>query len=155
MPDVFAEVAPGPKAVRFDIREGAMLLRGALPYMPVGGHVGIVDPGVGTPRRPVAIKTRRGDVPAYRLPEVSTSFHGRDVFSPAAAHVAAGVDAAELGAAADPLPLDVPAPVAGDGELTAPVLYTDRFGSLVLGAGRADLAAAFGTVEPGTPLDVE
>lgn len=93
----------------FDVREGAMLLRQALPYFPVGVHVGIVDPGVGTPRLPLAIETGRGDVlvgpdngllvpaagrlggvvrahalenPAYRLPEVSASFHGRDVFSP-------------------------------------------------------------------------
>ncbi|WP_433463413.1 SAM hydrolase/SAM-dependent halogenase family protein [Spirillospora sp. CA-128828] len=166
----------------FDVREGAMLLRQALPYLPVGVHVGIVDPGVGTSRRPVAIATGRGDVlvgpdngllvpaaemlggivgahalenPAYRLPGVSTSFHGRDVFSPAAAHVAAGVDVADLGAAVDPLPLNVPAAVAEDDELTVPVLYTDRFGSQVLGAERGDLAAAFGALEPGTPLDVE
>lgn len=165
----------------FGVREGAMLLRQALPYLPAGVHVGIVDPGVGTPRRPVAVETGRGDVlvgpdngllvpaagtlggvvrahalenPAYRLPDVSASFHGRDIFSPAAAHIAIGVDVAELGAAVEPLPLDVPAPVAGDGELIAPVLYTDRFGSAILGAERADLAAAVGALEPGTPLDV-
>ncbi|MFD0903728.1 SAM hydrolase/SAM-dependent halogenase family protein [Actinomadura sediminis] len=165
----------------FDVREGAMLLRQALPYLPRGVHVGIVDPGVGTPRRPVAIATGRGDVlvgpdnglllpaaealggvvaahalenPAYRLPEVSTSFHGRDIFSPAAAHAAAGVAVADLGPAVEPLPLDVPPPAVAAGELTAPVLYTDRFGSLVLGARPDDLAAAFGAPEPGTPLDV-
>lgn len=165
----------------FDVREGAMLLRQALPYLPVGVHTGIVDPGVGTPRRPVAVETGRGDVligpdngllvpaaevlggvvrahalenPAYRLPEVSTSFHGRDIFSPAAAHVANGVAVADLGPAVEPLPLDVPPPVAGDGRLTVPVLYTDRFGSLVLGAEPGDLTAAFGELPPGTPLDV-
>ena len=95
----------------YGVREGAMLLRQALPYLPLGVHVGIVDPGVGTSRRPVAIATGRGDVlvgpdngllvpaaealggvvgahvlenPEYRLPSVSASFHGRDVFSPAA-----------------------------------------------------------------------
>lgn len=165
----------------FDIREGAMLLRQALPYLPVGVHTGIVDPGVGTPRLPVAIETGRGDVlvgpdngllvpaaeklggvvrahalenPAYRLPEVSASFHGRDIFSPAAAHLAAGVAVTDLGSPVEPLPLDVPPPSAGGGELTVPVLYTDRFGSLVLGAERADLTAAFGDLPPGTPLDV-
>ena len=165
----------------FDVREGAMLLRQALPYLPVGVHTGIVDPGVGTPRRPVAVETGRGDVlvgpdngllvpaaeklggvvrahalenPAYRLPEVSASFHGRDIFSPAAAHVANGVDVADLGAPVELLPLDLPSPVIGEGELTVPVLYTDRFGSLVLGAGPGDLAAAFGAIAPGTPLDV-
>lgn len=166
----------------FGVREGAMLLRQALPYLPVGVHIGIVDPGVGTPRRPVAVETGRGDVlvgpdngllvpaaeqlggivrahaledPAYHLPEVSTSFHGRDVFSPAAAHVAAGLDVAELGAAVRPLPLDVPPPAARDGALTVPVLYTDRFGSLVLGAGPDDLAAVVDALAPGSPLDVE
>ncbi|WP_026403820.1 SAM hydrolase/SAM-dependent halogenase family protein [Actinomadura rifamycini] len=165
----------------FDVREGAMLLRQALPYLPRGVHVGIVDPGVGTSRRPVALRTGRGDVlvgpdnglllpaaealggaaaahaledPAYRLPDVSASFHGRDVFSPAAAHAAAGVPVDAFGPAVEPLPLDVPAPVAAAGELTVPVLYTDRFGSLVLGARPDDLAAALGAPEPGTPLDV-
>ncbi|NKZ04854.1 SAM hydrolase/SAM-dependent halogenase family protein [Actinomadura latina] len=165
----------------FGVREGAMLLRQALPYLPVGVHTGIVDPGVGTPRRPVAIETGRGDVlvgpdnglllpaagelggvvrahalenPAYRLPEVSASFHGRDIFSPAAAHIAAGVDVADLGAPVVPLALDVPPPAIADGELTAPVLYTDRFGSLILGAEPSDLAAAFGDLAPGTRLHV-
>ncbi|WP_131739996.1 SAM hydrolase/SAM-dependent halogenase family protein [Actinomadura roseirufa] len=165
----------------YAVREGAMLLRQALPYLPVGVHVGVVDPGVGTARRPLAIETGRGDVlvgpdngllvpaagrlggivrahvledPAYRLPEVSASFHGRDVFSPAAAHVAAGTDVADLGGPADPLPLDVPPPVARDGALTVPVLYTDRFGSPVLGAEAGDVAAAFGDPPPGSPFEV-
>ncbi len=164
----------------FDVREGAMLLRQALPICR-WACTGIVDPGVGTPRLPVAIETGRGDVlvgpdnglllpaagklggvvrahalenPAYRLPEVSTSFHGRDIFSPAAAHIANGVDVADLGAPVEPLALDVPPPMIADGTLTVPVLYTDRFGSLVLGAERDDLAAAFGDLAPGTRLDV-
>ncbi|GLW62551.1 hypothetical protein Arub01_07950 [Actinomadura rubrobrunea] len=164
----------------YAVVEGAMLLRQALPYLPVGVHVGIVDPGVGTSRRPVAVVTGRGDVlvgpdngllppaaevlggavhayelvePAYRLPEVSTSFHGRDVFSPAAAHLAAGLDPAALGprvAPADLLPF-APPPAARSGDrLTASVMYVDRFGSLVLGARREDLPAA----EYGAPLEV-
>ncbi|MFC4906188.1 SAM hydrolase/SAM-dependent halogenase family protein [Actinomadura gamaensis] len=164
----------------YRIVEGAMLLRQALPYLPVGVHVGIVDPGVGTPRRPVAVATGRGDVlvgpdngllvpaaealggvtaahylenPAYRQPSVSTTFHGRDIFAPAAGHLLAGVPIAELGSAADaPLPLDLPAPVVADGSLTASVLYTDQFGSLVLGAGPAELRAAFGDLPFGTEL---
>ncbi|WUH96949.1 SAM-dependent chlorinase/fluorinase [Spirillospora sp. NBC_00431] len=165
----------------YAVTEGAMLLRQALPYLPVGAHVGIVDPGVGTRRRPVAIETGRGDVlvgpdngllvpaaqalggavrahvlenPAYRLPAVSASFHGRDVFSPAAAHLATGADVADLGPPAEPLPLDVPAPMVTGGGLTAPILYTDRFGSLILNAGPDDLAAAFGPLAHGTPLEL-
>ncbi|TMQ97131.1 SAM-dependent chlorinase/fluorinase [Actinomadura soli] len=165
----------------YAVVEGAMLLRQALPYVPVGVHVGIVDPGVGTRRRPLAVETGRGDVlvgpdngllvpaaealggvvrahvlenPAYRLPGVSASFHGRDIFSPAAAHIATGVDMAGFGVPALPLPLDVPAPAVAPGELTAPILYADRFGSLILNAGPDDLAAAFGPLGPGTPLEM-
>ena len=102
---------------KFAIRDGALLLWCALPYLPVGFHVAVVDPGVGTSRRPLAILTGRGDVligpdngllipaaerlggiveprelqnPAYRLPVVTSTFHGRDVFAPAAAHLALG-----------------------------------------------------------------
>jgi len=165
----------------YGVREGAMLLRQALPYLPSGVHVGIVDPGVGTSRRPVAIATERGDVlvgpdngllvpaaealggvaaahvlenPEYRLPSVSASFHGRDVFSPAAGHLAAGADPADFGPPVEPLPLDVPPPVVGDGELTVPVMYTDRFGSLILGAGPEELTAALGPLPHGTLLEV-
>src|SRR5439155_14262393 len=114
---------------KYAVRDGALLLWCALPYLPVGIHVAVVDPGVGTERRPVAIRTGRGDVlvgpdnglllppservggivearelrePAYRLPQVSSSFHGRDIFAPAAAHLARGVPLASLGPAVDP-----------------------------------------------------
>ncbi|MFC5751742.1 SAM hydrolase/SAM-dependent halogenase family protein [Actinomadura rugatobispora] len=167
----------------YAIVEGAMLLRQALPYLPRGVHVGIVDPGVGTPRRPVAITTGRGDVligpdngllppaaerlggavtahllenPAYRLPEVSSSFHGRDIFSPAAAHLAAGTALTDLGPEidiADLVRLDLPAPVIGDGELKATVLYTDRFGSLITSADENDLTSALGPLRHGTVLE--
>ncbi|MGH2407490.1 MAG: SAM hydrolase/SAM-dependent halogenase family protein, partial [Candidatus Limnocylindrales bacterium] len=120
--DISHEVA------KFQVRDGALLLWCALPYLPVGVHVGVVDPGVGTERLPIAIRVARGDVligpdnglllpaaerlggvvtahvlenPAYRLPVVTTSFHGRDVFAPAAAHVVLGVPLAELGPAYD------------------------------------------------------
>ncbi|MDF5756130.1 SAM-dependent chlorinase/fluorinase [Spongiactinospora sp. TRM90649] len=162
---------------QYRIVEGAMLLRRALPYLPVGVHMGIVDPGVGTSRRPVAVETVRGDVlvgpdngllvpaaellggiatvhrldnPDYRLPRVSGTFHGRDVFAPAAAHIALGADLDTLGvelAADDLVTLDIPAPQVGEGELVLPVLYTDEFGSLVLGGERADLSAALGLRE--------
>src|SRR5687768_16318680 len=102
---------------KFAIRDGAFLLRFALPYVPVGVHVGVVDPGVGTRRRPIGIRTARGDVligpdngllpPAADalggaveareltnrdlwLPVTTSTFHGRDIFSPVAAHLAAG-----------------------------------------------------------------
>ncbi|MFI0356711.1 S-adenosyl-l-methionine hydroxide adenosyltransferase family protein [Actinomadura sp. 9N407] len=168
----------------YAITEGALLLRQALPYLPAGVHAAIIDPGVGTPRRPIAIRTRRGDTlvgpdngllmpaaarlglerayllenPAYRLAEVSTSFHGRDVFSPAAAHLASGTDITELGPelSLDGLQaLDIPEPEIANGRLTATVLYTDPFGSLILSAERKHLEEAVGPLEHGTVLETE
>ncbi|MFI0420402.1 S-adenosyl-l-methionine hydroxide adenosyltransferase family protein [Spongiactinospora sp. 9N601] len=159
---------------KYQIVEGAMLLRRALPYLPVGVHVGIVDPGVGTPRRPIAVETARGDVlvgpdngllvpvceplggieavyrldnPDYRLPSVSSTFHGRDIFAPAAAHIALGVELPSLGAELPPdelVRLDIPAPRVSAGEMVVPVLYIDEFGSLILGGERGHLDEAFG-----------
>ena len=100
---------------KYAIRDGAFILRAALPFMPVGAYVGVVDPGVGTDRRPIAIQTARGDVligpdnglllPAADalggattareltnrelwLPATTATFHGRDIFAPVAAHLA-------------------------------------------------------------------
>jgi S-adenosylmethionine hydrolase len=185
---VIASIAPdanvlvlSDEVTKYSIREGALLLRQALPYLPVGVHAGIVDPGVGTPRQPVAIETGRGDVlvgpdngllipaaealggvvrahlledPAYRLPTPSTTFHGRDIFSPAAAHAALGVDLSQFGGATGLLPFDMPRPAVAEGTLTAPVLYVDEFGSLILAAERSDLTAALGDVGFGTALHV-
>ena len=125
---------------RHDVREGALALRNTLPYMPVGVHVAIVDPQVGTERRAVALRTDDGrllvgpdngllslawerfggvaeavDVSRspHRLEPVSATFHGRDVFAPVAAHLAAGAPLAEAGEPLDPDTLDtieLPAP---------------------------------------------
>ena len=94
---------------KYAIRDGAFLLRFALPYFPVGVHLAVVDPGVGTERRPIAIRAGRGDVligpdngllipPAEALggidevrelanrdlwlPVTTSTFHGRDIFAP-------------------------------------------------------------------------
>lgn len=169
------------EVAKYAVREGAMLLRQALPYLPVGVHVGIVDPGVGTPRQPVAVLARRGDVlvgpdngllvpaaeqlggvvrahrlenPAYRLPSISTTFHGRDIFAPAAAHAALGVDLADFGPATELLHFDMPSITVRQGELVVPVLYVDEFGSLILAAERSDLEAALGPLAYGTELEV-
>jgi S-adenosylmethionine hydrolase len=102
---------------KYAIGDGSYLLAAALPYLPVGVHLAVVDPGVGTERRPIAIRARRGDllvgpdngllieggealggIDAVRvlenrvfwLPETSWTFHARDVFAPVAAHLAAG-----------------------------------------------------------------
>lgn len=106
-----------------NVRSGAYLLATATPYLPEGAIViAVVDPGVGTARRAVAVQGARHtylapdngllslvlrndspqsavslDNPHYHLPEVSTTFHGRDIFAPCAAHIANGVPLARLG----------------------------------------------------------
>ena len=164
---------------KYDVREGAYLLWCALPYLPVGIHVAVVDPGVGTVRRPVAIVTDRGDVligpdnglllpaaerlggirearllanPTQRLPAVSASFHGRDIFAPVAGHLAAGEPFGSVGPVLDPsslLPLAWPAASVETGRISTAVLYIDTFGNVKLGAGRAETASAFGEIAGG------
>src|SRR5690348_17673187 len=144
------------------VLQGALVLANTLPYMPEGVHLAVVDPGVGTQRRAVALRggdgrlyvgpdngllvpaaERLGGIdgawelenPAYRLEPVSRTFHGRDVFAPAAAHLANGVDPAELGPSLDPpslVRLEVPEPVARDGFIRAHVVIVDRFGNVQL-----------------------
>jgi hypothetical protein len=169
---------------KWSVRDGALLLWSALPYLPVGVHLAVVDPGVGTARRPIAIRTGRGDVlvgpdngllvPAAErlggisearsienrdlmLPTVSSTFHGRDIFAPVAAHLAAGTPFTIVGPALDParlVRLPWPAPEISPGELRTAVLYVDTFGNVKLGAMAADLEAALGTLEPGRWLEV-
>ncbi|MDQ3870677.1 MAG: SAM-dependent chlorinase/fluorinase [Chloroflexota bacterium] len=176
--DITHEVA------KFQVRDGALLLWCALPYLPIGAHVAVVDPGVGTERLPIAVETVRGDVlvgpdngllipaaerlggiasahvldnPEYRLPIVSASFHGRDLFSPAAAHVSLGVPVHVLGRSLDPrslVRLNWPQPQIGEGELGTGVIYVDTFGNLKLSAEPSQLTAALGPLSPGERLQL-
>jgi S-adenosylmethionine hydrolase len=169
---------------KFAIRDGALLLWCALPYLPAGSHVAVVDPGVGTERRPIALRAARGDVligpnnglllagaerlggvvearllesAEYRLPQVSTSFHGRDIFAPAAAHLAAGAAFDALGPALDVATL-VPSPIADPvvepGCLRSSVVYIDTFGNVKLAGLRGDLEEAIGPVQSGDGLEL-
>jgi S-adenosyl-L-methionine hydrolase (adenosine-forming) len=173
---VTAEIA------KFKIRDGALTLWAALPYLPVGAHVGVVDPGVGTERSPLALATARGDIlvgpdngllipaaerlggitaahaleaRAYRLPAVSTSFHGRDIFAPAAAHAAIGVPIQAFGPAIDPaelVRLDWPEARVGEGALETAIIYVDSFGNIKLVGEVPDLEAAIGRLTYGDQL---
>jgi S-adenosylmethionine hydrolase len=169
---------------KYAIRDGAYILRTVLPYLPVSVHLAVVDPGVGTARRPIALRAERGDIlvgpdnglllPAadalggpvavrvlenrsYWLPSATSStFHGRDIFAPVTAHLAAG-DAAfeDLGpsaAVADVERLPAPHAEAVEGELRTVVTYVDSFGNLRLAGGRDELERAFGRVEDGRPF---
>jgi S-adenosylmethionine hydrolase len=142
---------------RHDITEGALALEAAAPFFPAGTvHLAVVDPGVGTARRGVAV-TAGGQVfvgpdnglftpflasdgwyafeiaeADYRLPLVSRTFHGRDLFAPAAAHLAFGLDPARLGPpVSDPVRLAWPEVRAVSGAVAGAVVHTDRFGNLI------------------------
>lgn len=150
-----------------DIRAGAFVLYQAVPYFPPETiHVVVVDPGVGSQRRALAVRTAQGIFvapdngvlsyvlasgevheavsltnPACQLPQVSTTFHGRDIFSPAAAHLANGVPLEELGPRAINLvhlPLPRPASTP-QGHLIAHLMHVDRFGNLILDATAEDV----------------
>ncbi len=145
-----------------DILSGALALGRAAPYFPPGTiHVGVVDPGVGTPRGALAarigecyfvgpdnglctvlleqaagaIQAVRLDQPRFWLPEVSHSFHGRDIFAPVAAHLANGVALDELGsplAEVERLPIPLPYPLDRQGRQgwRGQVTHVDAFGNL-------------------------
>ena len=163
------------------ILQGALTLANTVPYMPVGVHLAVVDPGVGGSRRPLALRDaedrtyvgpdnglllpaaeRAGIVaahelanPEYALSPVSPTFHGRDLFAPAAAHVALGLPLAELGPpiAADALVrLEIPDPEVAPSRLRATVLAVDRFGNIALNLSRADLDTA--GIVPGTRVEL-
>ena len=170
---------------RYSIRDGAGSLVFALPHMPVGTHVAVVDPGVGTERRAVALKAERGDVligpdngllvPAAEalggivearsienrdlmLPVVTSSFHGRDLFAPVAAHVANGVPFETVGPTipvGDLVRLPVVRPTIHEGVLETSIVHILIFGNVTFAGTPADLESAIGPLEPGRPLVVE
>ena len=154
-----------------DVTAGALALRSAVEHFPDGTvHLAVVDPGVGSARDPVAVVTERGTLvgpdngllepSASRLglcevrrlerrdlfrAEVSRTFHGRDVFAPIAARLAAGMDAAELGPRLERLtPLALPVPRRGDFVVRGEVIYVDRFGNLLTNISDTDLSTFHG-----------
>jgi S-adenosylmethionine hydrolase len=147
------------------VLQGAVVLLNTTPYMPVGVHLAVVDPDVGGERRAVAVATSDGRTfvgpdngllmlaadhfgviaahelaePRYQLEKVSHTFHARDVFAPAAAHLAAGVPIADLGPAVSSgelVRVSVPDPEVGRTQISATVIAVDRFGNIATNARR-------------------
>lgn len=142
-----------------DIRHAAFFLAGALPYFPTGVlHVVVVDPGVGTERAVLYVEVggHRLLVPdngcwtelahgiaqpptvirvterRYWRPEVSATFHGRDIFAPVAGHLSRGLDPRQLGpVTSEWVQLQSPAPVLGPERLAGEVIFVDDFGNLL------------------------
>lgn len=147
-----------------DVMEAAYVLRDAAYYFPPGTiHLVVVDPGVGTARRPIAargsgflfVAPDNGLVPLtledespqasvvldrkeyWRSPDVSTTFHGRDIFAPAAAHLSRGLDLSNLGSAAGDLaPMHWALPITDDEGIQGWVAHVDRFGNCITNVPR-------------------
>jgi S-adenosylmethionine hydrolase len=175
---VIAGIAPDARVVHLThgiaphaVLPGALALANALPFCPVGVHVAVVDPTVGSARRAVVLRTADGRllvgpdnglllpaaevvggvVAAFEITDhalflepVSRTFHGRDVFAPVAGHLACGLDPAAVGPAVDPSTLTriaIPAPVLAPGRVEAVALAIDRFGNVALNVAGAELSA--------------
>lgn len=168
---------------RHDVRHGALVLRNALPYLPTGVHMAVVDPQVGTERRAVAVRCEDGNVlvgpdngllslaaeaaggaveavdvsrSRHRLEPVSATFHGRDVFAPVAAAIASGES---LGDAGEPLSVDeltvleLPRPARDGDDVVAHALMVDVYGNVTLDARHDDLPST--GLALGRALEVE
>lgn len=183
---VIATIAPDVRVIDVthdvppqDVRHGAAVLAQIVPYLPSAVIVGVVDPGVGTRRRGVAVNAGHSvligpdngllswaadalggartavslDNDKYLRRGAAVTFDGRDVFAPAAAHVARGVPIGDLGPqVADLVRLPEPRRDVEPGRVTTEVLTIDHFGNVQLAATRADLAAAgIADAQPGEP----
>jgi S-adenosylmethionine hydrolase len=165
------------------VLQGAIVLANTLPYLTTGVHLAVVDPGVGSDRKSIALRSGDGRlfvgpdngllVPAaeklggieaaheitnreYALEPISATFHGRDIFSPAAAHLAQGLALEKLGPTVEPASLariQVPKPDVSDRRIRACCLYVDRFGNMQLNLTREHVMQ-FG-IEPGTQVELE
>jgi S-adenosyl-L-methionine hydrolase (adenosine-forming) len=159
-----------------DIREAALALESAWRFFPAGSvHLAVVDPGVGSSRRALALHSSGHyfvgpdnglftfaldggfaavsiEAAPYRLPDVSRTFHGRDVFAPAAAHLASGVALDRLGpAVADPVRLALPCSRREGDAVVGEVIAGDRFGNLLTSVSSADVTE----LAAGGPVSVE
>jgi len=147
-----------------DVFQAACVLNNSYKYFPRGTiHVVVVDPGVGSERKIVCLKTEdyfflapdngvlsfvmaKEETPSIRevtngkffLPEISNTFHGRDIFAPVAAHLSRGDNHKELGDRVDKInKIDLPKPILSPGgELTAEIIYVDSFGNLITNVNR-------------------
>jgi len=165
----------------YDIRAGGLTLARSVQYLPPGVVLAVVDPGVGTERRAVAVEVETGFLvgpdngllapavamlggamrvvsltnPEYQLEAPGATFAGRDIFAPAAGYLAAGTPLEVLGDPVDPMSLvpgTMPLPRDEGGRAEGEVLWVDRYGNAQLNIDPGDLAAL--GVEPGGPLEI-
>lgn len=156
---------------KFNVRAAAFALASAVPYFPDGTvHLAVVDPGVGTDRRAIAIQTKKGCFvgpdngvlvlaassqviehmyqlanPKFMMPKVSTTFHGRDIFAPAAAYLERGVQPIEFGPEIDrPVTPKFAKVKSSGGSIVGEVLDVDGFGNVITNISQSDAAALEG-----------
>jgi S-adenosylmethionine hydrolase len=149
-----------------NIMAAALMLRHAVSYFPPGTiHLAVVDPGVGSERRPLLVECEGNyfigpdngvlslalenkqptclvhlSNPAYHLQPVSATFHGRDVFAPVAAYCSLGVDPSAFGAALDNfVRVNWPSVMKSDNAIEGEIVYIDRFGNLFTNVREQDL----------------
>ena len=154
---------------KFNVRMGAFMLASAAPYFPKGTiHLAVVDPGVGTERRAILVQTKQGFFvgpdngvlmlaaqaqgiehvyelanPKFMLPQVSCTFHGRDIFAPAAAYLDKGVDPKEFGPEiTDAVTPKFAAVERKDGSLFGEVLHVDGFGNVITNIAQNEVSTA-------------
>jgi S-adenosylmethionine hydrolase len=186
---VISQIAPGAPLIdlshgiaRQNVRQGAIALANALPSCPPGVHLAVVDPGVGSARRAVAVGAGEGRFlvgpdngllsraldrlggageaveitrSPFRLEPVSATFHGRDLFSPVAAHLSLGAHLSEAGEAIDPASLaalELPMPEIGADRVVANAIHQDGYGNVTLNLDASMLAD--GPFGPGDGLGV-
>ena len=155
--------------------QGAGILKDAYSYFPEGTvHVAVVDPGVGSSRRPIAVKAAGHffvgpdngllwpvieDTPdakvveltekKYFLSRITSTFHGRDVFAPVAAHISLGIEISMLGPLiTDPEKLNMPLPYIKDYILEGEITHVDNFGNLITNITAANLSSFLGNKNP-------
>ena len=154
---------------KYSVRMAAFVLASAAPYFPKGSvHVAVVDPGVGTARRAIAVQTKQAyfvgpdngalmlaaqkqgikhiyelNNPEFMLPNVSSTFHGRDIFAPAAAYLDKGVKPKEFGAEiTEPVTPKYAHVEHKNGSLFGEVLHVDGYGNVITNISQAEVAAA-------------
>jgi S-adenosylmethionine hydrolase len=146
-----------------DLMEASLVLENCYRFFPIGTvHVVVVDPGVGTSRRPIIVDTpeylfvgpdngvfsrilssqtscevREIRNESFQLPQISDTFHGRDIFAPVAGYLSRGVLPEEMGPlVADPLRRDPPQPQVWQDQITGEVIYVDSFGNIITNVSR-------------------
>jgi S-adenosyl-L-methionine hydrolase (adenosine-forming) len=186
---VIAQIVPGAPVIdlthgiqREDVRQGAIALANALPSCPPGVHLAVVDPGVGSDRRAIAVETGEGRFlvgpdngllsraldrlggalgavelsrSPFRLEPVSATFHGRDLFAPVAAHLSLGARLEEAGQPIDAgslVALELPVPRIGPDEVVAHAIHADAYGNVTLNLDASMLAS--GPLREGERLEV-